>query len=176
MGILPRLTLALFIFLPSTGRSQENPDIQRFGDWEVVCDASPKGEALQIASAARRAKACKAVQRLVVKGTDEAAFALTVLPGEKTGSVVIASIPLGGYLVPGIEVAVDGKKPYKLLVETCTASGCHAGFPLTGPVSRDMRTSKSATFRIWSSKSQSTDVKVSLNGFADAMAYLERRP
>ena len=68
------------------------------------------------------------------------------------------------------------EKPYKLLIETCTSGGCHAGFLLTGQVSKDMRAGKSASFRIWSSKSQSSDVKVSLNGLADALSYLERRP
>ena len=101
---------------------------------------------------------------------------LTVIPEEKAGPVAIVSIPLGGYLVPGIEFSIDGKKPYKLLIETCTAAGCHASFPLTGQVSKDLRTGKSVNFRVWSSKSQSSDVKVSLSGFADAMAFLERRP
>jgi len=85
-------------------------------------------------------------------------------------------VPLGGYLVPGIEFSIDGKKPYKLLIETCTSAGCHAGFPLVGQVSKDMHTGQTASFRIWSSKNRSTDVKVSLKGFSDAMACLERRP
>jgi invasion protein IalB len=169
-------TLALFGLLPSHGMSQGNLEVRRFGNWEVVCEPSLKDDALQVSPATRGAKTCKTVQRLVVKGADETVFAVSVLPSEKTGSVAIVSVPLGGYLVPGIEFSVDGKKPYKLLIETCTAAGCHAGFPLTGQVSKDMRAGKSASFRVWSSKSHSSDVKVSLNGFADAMSYLERRP
>jgi invasion protein IalB len=159
----------------SVVQAETAPAIQRFGDWEVTCETLPQG-AQEAASAVTSKPACKVVQRLTVKGTDETVFLVTLLPQEKAGPVAIVSVPLGGYLVPGIEVTVDGKKPYKLLIETCTATGCHAGFPLVGQVSKDLRTGKSASFRVWSSKSQSSDVKVSLKGFADAMASLERRP
>jgi len=163
--------------LPGNGQAQESSELHRFGDWEVLCGSLAAAELPRTASASNAAtRGCRAVQRLTIKETGEAVFILSVLPGDKAGLVAIASIPLGGYLVPGIEVAVDGKKPYKLLIETCTSGGCHAGFLLTGQISKDMRAGKSASFRIWSSKSQSSDVKVSLNGLADALSYLERRP
>lgn len=167
----------LLAMLPISGMAQSSPEVRRFGDWDVLC-ANPGGTGAEKTSSTANASAagCRAVQRLTMNGTDSTVFALTVLSGEKSGLVAIASIPTGGYLVPGIEVTVDGKKPYKLLIETCTASGCHAGFPLAGQVSKDLRTGKRASFRIWSSKSQSSDVKVSLTGFDDALTYLERRP
>jgi invasion protein IalB len=167
--------LLLGLLVSPTARAETAPALQRFGDWEVMCETLLQG-AQEAASAVTSKPACKVVQRLTVKGTDETVFLVTLLPQEKAGPVAIVSVPLGGYLVPGIEVSVDGKKPYKLLIETCTAAGCHAGFPLVGQVSKDLRTGKSASFRVWSSKSQSSDVKVSLKGFADAMASLERRP
>lgn len=169
-------SLALFGLCPSHGLSQENLEIRRFGDWEVACEPSSTDRTSRGSSAAHRSTICKAVQRLVVEGASETVFAVSVLPNEQTGSVAIVSVPLGGYLVPGIEFSIDGRKPYKLLIETCTAAGCHAGFPLTGQVSKDMRAGKNASFRVWSTKNQSSDVRVSLNGFADAMTYLERRP
>jgi invasion protein IalB len=155
--------------------AQETPDIKRFGSWEVLCSPSDEGATQQPSPPRIAYEACRVVQRLTVSETGETVFVLTVLAGEKAGSVGIVSIPLGGYLVPGVEFSIDGKKPYKLLIETCTTAGCHGGFPLASSVNRDLRAGKTATFRIWSSKDQSSEVKVSLNGFADAMAYLERK-
>jgi invasion protein IalB len=162
--------IGLYALAPSAGFAQQVAEVKRFGNWEVLC-----GPAEAVRPQNATPEACRAIQRLTIPHTGETAFALTIVLGDKAGSVAIVSVPLGGYLVPGIEFSVDSKKPYKLLIETCTAAGCHAGFPLTGQVGKDMRAGRSASFRVWSSKSQSTDVKISLDGFAGAMADLERR-
>jgi invasion protein IalB len=173
--ITPYAVAALFLSLPTIGLSEEHFPARRFGDWEVICE-TPKGEIASPAPTTNLLKnSCRAVQRLAAKATDETVFMLTVLPGEKAASVAIVSVPLGGYLVPGVEFSIDGRKPYKLLIETCTTAGCHAGFPLTGRVEKELRTGTSASFRIWTTKSKPADVSVSLNGFADAMAHLGRR-
>jgi invasion protein IalB len=162
--------------VPALGEAEQSQELRRFGDWEVLCGSLTALEQAGSSTTTNHRSGCRAVQRLAIQQTGETAFALTVLPGEKTGFVAIISMPLGGYLVPGVEFFVDGRKPYKLLIETCTITGCHAGFPLTGPISRDMRAGKSVSFRIWSSKKQSSEVKVSLKGFADALGHLERLP
>ena len=171
------LGLCFGLLIPVASPAQNAQGIYRHGDWEIVCDAParqrPEGQPSH--SAPFPQTACKAIQRLTVRETDETVFVLTVLPGEKAEPVAIVSVPLGGYLVPGIEFSVDGRKPYKLLIESCTTAGCHAGFPLTGRVDKDMRTGKTASFRIWTAKSKPVDVAVSLKGFADAMADLGRR-
>jgi invasion protein IalB len=164
------------MLLLASGWAQESPDIRRFGNWEVLCSPSEEAAGRKSSPPHGASEACRAVQRLTVSETGQTVFVLTVLAGEKAGSVGIVSVPLGGYLVPGIEFSIDGKKPYKLLIETCTAAGCHGGFPLASSVNKELRTGKTATFRIWSTKDQSSEVKVSLNGFADAMDYLERKP
>ncbi len=170
------LLAGILLSSPSTGWAEEDPRVRRVGDWEILCDESMSPQGGLSGAPLKTASRCKAVQRLTVEETDETVFVITVLPGEKAEPVAIVSVPLGGYLVPGVEFTVDGRKPYKLLIETCTAAGCHAGFPLSGRVDKDMRAGKVASFRIWSAKSKSADVHVSLNGFADAMAQLERRP
>jgi invasion protein IalB len=109
-----------------------------------------------------------------VQDSDETVFAVTVIRSNQEAVVAIVSIPLGGYIVPGIELSVDGKKPYKLLVETCNASGCHAGFPLSGRIDKDLRSGKRASFRLWAAKDMPADVTVSLKGLANALARLER--
>lgn len=153
------LALLAYAFPAAETAKASEPATEHFGDWEVVCTTASE---------------CKAVQRLAVKGTDETVFLLTVLPGEKKTPVAVVSVPLGGYLVPGIEFKIDAHKPYKLLIETCTSTGCHAGFPLEGRVDRELRTGQHASFRIWTSKSKPVDVDVSLRGLADALVRLGR--
>jgi invasion protein IalB len=118
------VTLVLWARI-ATVSAQEAPQIERFADWEVVC--SPPQSSSASVSAPPKVD-CRAVQRLTVQDSDETVFAVTVIRSNQEAVVAIVSIPLGGYIVPGIELSVDGKKPYKLLVETCNASGCHAGF------------------------------------------------
>jgi invasion protein IalB len=166
---------AVCVAMPLSAWAEDAPKIRRFGDWEAVCENGDQEARSASSSPASTERTCKAVQRLAVQGTNETVFVLTVVPGEKDATVAIVSVPLGGYIVPGIEFSVDGGKPYKLLIETCTAAGCHAGFPLAGRVDREMRSGKRASFRVWTTKSKPTDVSVSLNGFADAMGHLGRR-
>jgi invasion protein IalB len=100
---------------------------------------------------------------------------MTIVAGGKGPAVAIVSIPLGGYIAPGIEMRVDGRRPYKLLVETCNPAGCHAGFPISGRLERELRSGRALRFRTWTAKDQPTDVTVSLRGFSAALAALERQ-
>lgn len=118
---------------------------------------------------------CRVIQRLTVQGTGDTVFVLSILPETQGALVGIVSIPLGGYLVPGVELTVDQRKPYKLLIETCTSTGCHAGFPLTGRVEKELRSGRQAIFRVWTTKSNPADIPVSLKGFSDALVELGRR-
>jgi invasion protein IalB len=114
------------------------------------------------------------VQRLAAAG-GETAFLLTILPNGKGERVMIVSVPLGGYLVPGIEFSVDGRKPFRLLVETCNASGCHAGFALSGRADKELRTGRQAAFKVWRTKDKPVEVGVPLDGLAEAVRALDER-
>jgi invasion protein IalB len=109
-----------------TASAQAASPIERFADWEVVCPSSQSSAA---PNSQPPKSDCQAVQRLTVQGSDETVFAITIVRGNQGASVAIVSVPLGGYIAPGIEMSVDGRKPYKLLVETCNAAGCHARLP-----------------------------------------------
>jgi invasion protein IalB len=161
--------------MPGFGQPESPSAPQRFGDWEVVCGAAADMAKPGNAADRARASTCRAVQRLTVQESGDTVFLLSVLSEGKGALVGIVSIPLGGYLVPGVELTIDRQKAYKLLIETCTATGCHAGFPLTGRVEKEMRSGQQATFRVWTTKNTPADLQVSLKGFSDALADLERR-
>lgn len=134
---------------------------EKFGDWELFCQ--PTG-------------GCRISQRLAVEGSGETVFLLTAVRSDPSGPFVgIVSVPLRGYLAPGIELRVDARKPYQLLYETCDPAGCHAGFPLEGGVLNDFRAGTTARFRVWTAKDNPVDIDVSLIGFTRAFAALGER-
>lgn len=146
---------------PSPGASTP----RRFDDWEVVC------------APAQKAETCKAVQRLAAPGEGGASrvvFAASVVRAAKGGQMVmVLSTPLGGYLTPGMAMKVDGRPLAKLLFETCEAGGCHGGFVLTPSFRRTLERGKTLQVRLWTAKSKSADVAISLKGFGPALAALQ---
>jgi len=135
--------------------------VEQFGDWELFCQ--PTG-------------GCRISQRLAVEGGGETVFLLTAVRSDSSGPYVgIVSVPLRGYLAPGIELRVDQRRSYQLLYETCDPAGCHAGFPLEGSVLADFRAGTTARFRVWTAKDNPVEIDVSLIGFTRAFAALGER-
>jgi invasion protein IalB len=149
-----------------------------FDDWKVECPDKP-GDTNKETSA--RAGRCLAAQRLEEEKTGAVVFAFSVVvddqvPAKRSRPFLgLVSIPLGGYLPPGLELTIDRGRPYRLLFETCNASGCHAGFPLGGAVLKAMRGGREARFRLWTKKSKPAEVGVSLAGFTQALDALAAR-
>jgi invasion protein IalB len=145
----------------------------RFGEWELTCGAR---ESLQAeATKSLPASKCKVVQHLAAEGSDAGLLSVSILASEHRSPVAVVSVPLGGYIVPGIEFSIDEGKPYKLHIETCTTGGCHAGFPLSGRVVKELRAGNEARFRVWTAKREPVDLTVSLKGLSAALTEMERR-
>ncbi|WP_457814081.1 invasion associated locus B family protein [Sinorhizobium meliloti] len=103
------------------------------------------------------------------------AFLLTVTPAsDGSGEFAIITAPQRVYLVPGIEIRVDKRRPFKALFELCDDAGCHAGFKLAGPVLDAFRRGAAAKVRIWTAKDKAVEFAVSLNGFSKALEGLKR--
>jgi len=137
---------------------------RRFGSWELICPAATEGST---------SVPCRLSQHLAVKDDGRTVFAITILPGEKKNELVgVVSLPLGGYIAPGIEMRIDGGKPYKLLVETCNNTGCHAGFPISARLRKELG-GKQAAFRIWTAKARPADITVSLDGLPKGLAAMQ---
>ena len=176
LGVVPLLAVATVGpvmaedgMAPASSPAQ--PEIRRFGDWEVICEGRAPASSPADGKAAPRA--CKAMQRQVAKETGQTVFLVTVLPaGHPNRFAVIVSTPLGGYLAPGMVLSVDRGRPFKVLFETCNASGCHGGFDLSGRIAREIRQGRGLSVRLWTGKGQAADVAVPLAGFNTALASL----
>ena len=175
---------SIHLLFPSFANASQDK-VTRYDDWEVVCSSNEKEQTKDILSPELNAEAnlkispnlkplCKATQILAAKDTGQTVFAITVLPAAQTGQfVAVVSAPLGGYLVPGLEMSVDKRKPYKILFETCNAVGCHAGFELKGRINSDLSVGKIARFKLWTTKSRPAEVSISLAGFGRALSALK---
>jgi Invasion associated locus B (IalB) protein len=94
--------------------------------------------------------------------------AASPVPSSSSRDVVPPS-PLGGYLVPGMELRIEGAKPERVLYETCNAAGCHGGFALSGRIRDLILSAKHTKVRVWTTKDTPIDVDVSLAGFRQAV-------
>lgn len=169
------------------------PQPEIFGGWTLTCPtrglepapsgAISSGVAQPLAKGvdgdpARKAESrtCLLSQRLSAQGSQEIVFAFSVLPATKKGQfAAILSVPLGGYLAPGMEIRVDKGRPFKVLFETCHVGGCHGGFELSGRILKEMQTGKDFVVRLWTAKNTPVDVRVDLNGFGPGFAGLRER-
>lgn len=140
-------------------------------------DATPKPAGDSPRQSAHGAQAgssaCKVTHRLVVKGSSDVVFLVTILPGTCAGQFVgIFSAPLGGYLTPGMEMRIDNKNPYKVLFETCNSQGCHGGFELSKQILAQFNKGKDIKIRLWTAKNNFVDLKIDLEGFSQAFSAL----
>ena len=169
----PCLTLVL-VLTPVVATA--GVEAQRFSDWELLC-INPEAPD-EAGRSDEAAPDCRISQRLALEETGQTVFLLTGLPGDEPGThVAIVSVPLRGYLAPGIELRVDSRDPVRILYETCDPSGCHAGFPLEGEILQAFRAGLTARFRVWTARDEPVDLDISLIGFTAAFEALgERSP
>ena len=176
--------VSFHLSLPSFANAAQG-SVTRYQDWEVTCSSDGKENLTGVLPSDTNVESkskitpilqspCKATQVLAAKDTGQTVFAITILPASQNGQfVAVVSAPLGGYLVPGLEMAIDKRKPYKILFETCNAVGCHAGFELKGRINSDLSTGKIARFKLWTTKSRPAEVNISLAGFVQALSVLK---
>jgi invasion protein IalB len=136
----------------------------RVGAWEIVCNDRED------------TSSCRALQRKSTPDGKETLLVLTILVPEPSQSAAgILSIPLGGYLAPGIEITIDKRQKFKLLVETCNPSGCHAGFPIQGRVLHAFEKGREASIRIWTTRNKPVVTELSIGRFTEVVALLRKK-
>lgn len=131
-----------------------------FGDWTLRCAAS-----------------CQMFQTASLAEGAQNTLLLSLAPGEGDGAYYgVLSVPLGVYLVPGTEIRVDRRRPFRVLYEICDHAACHAGFRLSGDVLAAFRKGLEAKVRVWVAREQAAEFTLSLRGFSDCFAALQQGP
>ncbi|MCB5205371.1 invasion associated locus B family protein [Neorhizobium sp. T786] len=129
------------------------------GEWRISC-----------ASAAVPGR-CQMVHPISRPDGGPPDFMLTIsaAAGSKDHFAVLTA-PLRVFLVPGIQLQVDTRRPFKAHFEMCDAVGCHAGFKLSDPVLDAFAKGNIAKIHVWTAKDKGIELPVSLNGFARTYA------
>ena len=132
------------------------PADRAFEDWTLRCAAT-----------------CQMFQTASLAGGAGSTLLLSIAPGEDGASQYgVLSAPLGVYLVPGVEIRVDDRRPFKVLYEICDGAACHAGFRLSGEVLAAFRQGLEAKVRVWVSRDQAAEFTLSLRGFSKGYVAL----
>lgn len=134
-----------------------------FGDWLVRCPGSQTMEG-----------GCQLLPDLEKAAISPAQFGLVISRQDKTQSrFAVMTVPEGVYLASGVELSIDGGRPYKILYEVCRQGSCHAGFKLTGAVVSAFKRGAKATARVWLSQDRVVEFSLSLIGFTKAYSVFE---
>jgi invasion protein IalB len=128
--------------------------VKVFEDWQISClTGAPPSQ-------------CQMLHTAAAQQDENLAFLLTVSArAEDQAHYGVITVPVGVYLANGIEIFVDGRRPFKVLFEICDQRGCYAGFRLDGEVLAAFRAGQSARFRVWTGRSEAVEFPVSLKGF-----------
>ncbi|MCB1736115.1 MAG: invasion associated locus B family protein [Gammaproteobacteria bacterium] len=135
-----------------------------FKDWRGQCE-TPEGSDQEI---------CHVFQNLVVKETQQQLLHVMVLQTPKREEpVMIATLPLGVALRPGIQIQVDEVEPFSMMFETCTPVGCRAGLLLKPEILSAFQKGAKGTVSFFNLQGKRLNVPLSLNGFTQAVASLK---
>ncbi|WP_224825202.1 invasion associated locus B family protein [Cognatishimia sp. MH4019] len=159
------LLCTVLIGAPVNGVAQPVPqDTRVFQDWRLIC-ADQADEDI--------AGSCQIVpsgdpQEVVL-------FSISADP-EGAGAYGVITAPVGIYLIPGVQLRVDQRRPFKALYEVCDQTGCHAGFKVSGALLKAFQQGLNLRLRVWTEDAKGTEFNFSLRGFSAAyQALLESR-
>ena len=160
----PRAALALALVVAAP-LSAAPVDGEAYQDWVTRCEPIGEDES---------AKQCFIVQNLVLKEKNQRVMLIAVAyPPEQPDPVAVLTLPLGISLPPGVRLRVDDGEVHRLAVDRCLATGCKAGFILSGQLLQAFKAGLKAEVTIHDGGRQPITLPVSLRGFTAALRSLQ---
>jgi invasion protein IalB len=102
------------------------------GSWRIVC---------------RSGEECRAAQSIVVQSTRDPVMVARLY--RKPEPTLTFTMPLGGFIAPGLSIAIDKAKPTRLPFEMCTVEGCVIGIKLGKPVLERLAKAKTLSVTVY---------------------------
>lgn len=158
--------LLLLVLLAVVGVAHAAPDAvneRDFGAWTLRCEG------------AAQARRCIMLQNLVLGDSGQTVLQFTIgfAPGDPAPTVLL-SLPLGIALPPGVSIRIDAGAPATFPIERCEPAGCRAGMKLRERTVAQLADGRELVITFFDADRQPIDVPVSLGGFADGYAALQR--
>jgi len=128
-------------------------------NWVTQCGAKTRAGALD----------CSVQQTIIKTDTGQLVAQVSVrVPADTRSPVMMIQLPLGLFLPAGVELQIDQNKTIELPLQTCDASGCFAGTPLTADMLGQFQKGKSLRIGFKNLTQSKIDLSMPLPGFATA--------
>jgi invasion protein IalB len=150
--------------VPLTSQSRRPEKGKLYGDWGIECETQ-----------ADRSELCFIQQTHTQKESNQRILSIVVgYIGPRGAPMMIAYTPLGIDLSAGAAVKVEPGPQINMRIQTCVPDGCRVAADLTEPQLAALRAAKSMAIGMipWG-QTQTTNVVISVNGFAAALAALK---
>jgi invasion protein IalB len=163
------LTLTLFLHLVvagfAAGQEQSGKDERPAPNWLVTCTNTGPKAALE----------CSMSQSVVLKTTGARVLTVSVQKHtEKNLPTMMVTLPHRLFLPAGVKMSIDGNERNPLPVQTCDASGCYASLQIDSELLKAMKRGLELKFVIKDLQKRDIDLTLTLIGFSDSFAILER--
>jgi len=139
--------------------------VQVFDDWKKMCELSPD----------KKVSVCFGFQKVTYDVTKAQLLQAVIgyFRADSADPTLIVTVPLGAYLLPGLEIRLAGKKPIKADFQYCFSNGCQAALRLD-PARLDLlRGQAGAEVVFLDAGHQRLSVPLSLRGFGATLDALK---
>jgi invasion protein IalB len=136
-----------------------------FGDWKKMCEPAPD----------RAAQICFGFQKVSFNETKAQLLQAVVgyFRADRVDPTLIVTIPLGAFLLPGLEIRMKGQKPIHSDIQYCFSNGCQAAIRLDPGKLNLLKKAADAEVVFLDAGHQRISVPLSLKGFSAVLAALK---
>jgi invasion protein IalB len=132
--------------------------------WSTACSGTSRSSAAD----------CVIEQRVFLSESGQLFGALSIrIPADTHSPVMMLQLPLGLFLPAGVSLAVDGGTAQTLAVQTCEASGCYVGSPLSADLLSAMKKGTQLGITFQNTQKKTITMPISLAGFTTAYSSIE---
>lgn len=159
------LTLALLgLFAATPAMAEEKKEVEKFGDWGKQCEKGPDGK-----------QVCYMFQNASNKETGQMIMHVRIgYAPDNPEPIMIAILPLGALLPPGVGLMLEGVEPVKMTFLACAKEGCTtAGQPLKKDILGAMKKGDQALLRVALLNKKVVSLPISLKGFTRAFNSIQ---
>ena len=135
------------------------------GDWQVVCKPPPPGASKEV---------CAVVQSVTAEDRNNVGLTVYFQNFANGTQVLRVFAPIGVLLPPGLGLKIDGKDVGNAPFLRCHTFACYAQVTVKAELVQQLQTGKQAIFIIFQTEEAGIGIPISLSGFKEALADLQK--
>ena len=149
--------------------------IATHGSWKIQCENSQKGSATE--GQTEGTKQCGMVQGAQSEKNPKATLTLVIVKskqGDKVTTMMRVIAPIGVFLPTGVALEIDGTAVGRVPFTRCMPQICMAFAEASPETLAKMKKGNEANFIIYEAPGLGLPMKLSLDGFSNALAELDK--